>query len=335
MTTYPLPATASSLCPQTAEGIDLTGKAENPDTEIPPSAFAETNSVTAQQENLREWFASLDLKIDRYAGKSRLIHNRHQGPLRLLRPYYPEGQERIHLYLIHPPGGLVCGDRLQINIELDALTKTLITTPSAGKVYRSDRLNHPQTQNLIIHCGKDAQIEWLPQENIIYSGANGFQNLTLETQTSSRFILWEITALGRPATSTPFESGSYTQRLQINLEGMPRLIERVQLTGNSLMQKARWGLGQQPVYGSMLAGYFTGDKCQHLLHALRAEATILQAARQDDRLQWAATRKDNILIIRALAQQSEPIKELFHRIWDFTRPSLMQRPSHYPRIWST
>jgi urease accessory protein len=306
-----------------------------------PTKFAATATIESVNhevplsDNQRKWLARLYLKVDHFQGKSRLVTNISEGPLRLLKPYYPEGKERIHLYLLHPPGGLVCGDQLMISIDLETHARALLTTPSAGKIYRSDALNHPQIQDMVIRCGRQTQLEWLPQENIIFSGANGIQNLTLETAVDSKFILWEIIALGRPASQAPFVNGTYTQKLQINLQEIPIFVERLQLTANSDIIKAQWGLNRQPVYGSMLAGYFAEGQCQQLLSAIRDNSAMLREAELNYRLQWSATRKDNMLIIRALAPQSEPIKEFFHRIWEFLRPPLIDKDPHLPRIWST
>ena len=288
----------------------------------------------------REWLARLALSIDYLENKSRLTGNSGIGPLRLLRPYYPEGPERIHLYLIHPPGGLVCGDQLQIDIDLQAEAKALFTIPSAGKVYRSDRHSHKQEQSNLIRCGTKTQLEWLPQETIVYNGANGSQSLRLETEPDSSFILWEITALGRPATGAPFETGSFTQSLQINLGSLPVLVEKLRIDGSNDTQNANWGLRQQPVYGSMVAGYLEEGECQQLVNRLRDKAIISNESltgktAPTGHLHWSVTRKDRLIIVRALAPQSEPIKTLFHQIWEQCRPTLIDRAPHHPRIWST
>ena len=56
------------------------------------------------------WSAELELGFAVVAGRTALVHNRHVGPLTVQRPFYPEG-ELAHVYLLHPPGGIVAGDR--------------------------------------------------------------------------------------------------------------------------------------------------------------------------------------------------------------------------------
>ena len=65
-------------------------------------------------------------------------HDRHEGPLRVLQRLYPEGSGICHHVLVHPPGGVVGGDGLHLDVRLDAGARALITTPSATRFYRSE-----------------------------------------------------------------------------------------------------------------------------------------------------------------------------------------------------
>jgi len=62
------------------------------------------------------WQAYLTLGFAHNHGKTILAHRRHSGPLTVQRPFYPEGNV-CHVYLLHPPGGVVAGDRLVIDIN--------------------------------------------------------------------------------------------------------------------------------------------------------------------------------------------------------------------------
>ena len=77
-----------------------------------------THSLSDQ--NARQWYAELSLELEKRGAKTLLVGNRHQGPLRVERPFYPEPGGGCHIYLLHPPGGLVLGDLLQIKISAKA-----------------------------------------------------------------------------------------------------------------------------------------------------------------------------------------------------------------------
>ncbi|HEY5717834.1 MAG TPA: urease accessory protein UreD, partial [Motiliproteus sp.] len=72
----------------------------------------------------RLWRARLNLGFEQRHGRTALPHLAHEGPLRVQRPFYPEGTV-CHVYLLHPPGGLVSGDQLSINAELAAHSHAL------------------------------------------------------------------------------------------------------------------------------------------------------------------------------------------------------------------
>ena len=68
------------------------------------------NTVAADMQN-QTWKAKLELGFKGREDKTYVSHRKHLGPLVIQKPFYPEG-EVCHVYLIHPPGGIVGGDEL-------------------------------------------------------------------------------------------------------------------------------------------------------------------------------------------------------------------------------
>src|SRR5258705_12581631 len=108
------------------------------------------------------WRAELGLRVERRGTASLLAHVRHEGPLRVQRPFYPEGPGVCHVCLLHPPGGIVPGDELHVDVGVGAGAAALVTTPAATKVYRSD--HRRATQRHVLWVARGASLEWLPQE---------------------------------------------------------------------------------------------------------------------------------------------------------------------------
>ena len=113
------------------------------------------------------WHAQLDLDYALEDG-STVARHVHTGPLRILQSLYPEGDAICHNVLVHPPGGLVGGDTLDLNISAATGAHGLVTTPGATRFYRSD--GELAVQRTTVKLASKARMEWLPLEAIAYSG---------------------------------------------------------------------------------------------------------------------------------------------------------------------
>jgi urease accessory protein len=278
------------------------------------------------------WRAELRLRFNASApetGRTRLVERHHKGPLIVQRPFYPEG-DPCHVYLVHPPGGVVGGDELRVDVQVDQGAHALITTPAATKFYRCDGRVALQTQQL--RAG-GATLEWLPQENIFYRGADARTATRVHVDPGSRFIGWEINCLGLPARGEPFDAG----RLELDLElwrsmpaeaaapigPVPVFLDRMRLRGESAVRAARYGLAGQEAVGTLLATPANSedvDTVRELLAALPHAAVSLV---------------DGVLVLRALAPQAEAVRHLFISAWQRLRPRIVGRAAVLPRIWST
>ena len=109
------------------------------------------------------WHAQLALDYTHTSSRT-VVRHRHQGPLRVLHSLYPEGDAICHNVLVHPPGGIVGGDTLDLTITAATGSHGLVTTPGATRFYRSqgDVARH----HTHIRLDAGARLEGLPQEAI-------------------------------------------------------------------------------------------------------------------------------------------------------------------------
>lgn len=267
----------------------------------------------------RHWHASLQLGFVERGGRSVLDQCRHQGPLRVQRPFYPEGAP-CHVYVLHPPGGIVGGDCLQIQARVQSGAHALLTTPASAKFYRSDGRRARQLQQLDV--ATQAALEWLPQDTIVFDGCLAETSTHVQLAAGARFIGWELFSLGRPASGEGFTTGSLRQRFEVWRAERPLLIERTAVDGNGTLLRAAWGLGDQPSYATLVA--------------TPADAQTLATARSavPDHL-VAFTLKGDLLVGRALARQSQELQRRLAAVWSAIRPQIMGRDPCPPRIWNT
>jgi urease accessory protein len=271
------------------------------------------------------WQAELALSFVR-AGEQTVLHERrHRGPLRVQKPFYPEGERVCHVYLLHPPGGLVAGDRLMIDARIEAGAHALLTTPAAGKLYRSGSSERQAVQEQHLRVAAGASLEWLPQETIAFDGARTRMATRVELEGDACFVGWEVLCLGRPAAGERFEHGEVAPSWEVLRDGQLAYVERGQYSGGSDALAAPWGLRGQPVVGTLLCA--APCACRHVDAARGALASSTGLA--------AVSGWGDVLVVRYLGPSVEDARRLFGAVWSALRPSLSGRPASAPRIWST
>jgi urease accessory protein len=267
------------------------------------------------------WNARLALGFATRAGRTRLIERHQRGPLAVQRPFHPEGAP-CHCYLLHPPGGVVGGDRLEIAVSVESGAHALLTTPGATKLYRSTGAEACQTQQLRVAV--DGILEWLPHENILFAGTHARLSTQVDLDPGARFIGWEVQALGRPANGERLTTGTADLSLAIRRAGRPLLLDRLRIDAGAGLDGPA-GLRGFAVTGTLVA---TGADREDL-------ATVRERTAIDSRILWGATLLDDLLVVRCLAPFTEPARRLFAAIWGILRPRLLSLPACPPRIWGT
>lgn len=265
------------------------------------------------------WQAELRLQFARRGAHTYLARREHAGPLLVQRPFYPEANA-CHAYIIHPPGGVVGGDQLRLQVDVEQGAHVLLTTPAAAKFYRSNGKVAQQIQTI---TADRAIVEWLPQETIFYRDAIVRSQTQVRLNTGSKFIGWEIPCLGLPACNERFDSGDLRLHLELWLGDAPLLIDRLRILGESETRTAPWGLAGHEAIGTLLAYPANRDMIG------RARETIAGQA------EFTVTLVDNVLVSRCVSNQAEHVRKVFIKMWQILRPQLLNCPAVLPRIWGT
>jgi urease accessory protein len=253
-----------------------------------------------------------------------LAQRQHVGPLQVQRPFYPDGERACHVYILHPPGGVVGGDSLAISAAVECGAHALLTTPAAGKLYRSAGASAQLAQELNVADG--AWLEWLPQETIAFDGARAASTTRVALTGTAGFIGWEILCLGRPASGETYTYGEFVQRFEIWRDGAPLWWERNALAGGAPVLHAPWGLAGRSVVATLVAV----GRAPSALPALRE----LLNAEQDDG-EFAVSQLRDVLVCRYLGNSAEQARAGFIAAWRLLRPALWGIEASPPRIWAT
>lgn len=279
------------------------------------------------------WQARLDLGFERRDDRTVLAGSRHVGPLRVQKALHPEGPGVCHAIVLHPPSGIAGGDELDIRIDVKDSAHALLTTPGAGKWYRSAG---PQArQNLTIKVGAGATAEWLPQETIVFDGALAHIGTDIELAADARFIGWEVLCLGRRASGERFDHGDLRLATRIAREARPLWIERGRIGGGVALLASPVGLAGFSVCGTLLATGAT-DATHAIAPELLADCRAVPAAEPGAELGITALPGPaSLLVARYVGHSSEAARHWFIALWQRLRPALLGLPAQPPRIWNT
>lgn len=289
------------------------------------------------------WHGTLNLtyRIDLGSGTPRcLVADRHDGPLRVLAALRPEGPSVCHSVIVHPPGGIAGGDRLDLQLTLDDRAHALLTTPGATRFYRS--AGEPATQSVQARLAEGARLEWLPLETLVYPGALAESRSSFELAQGAEMIGREIVALGLPAAGQHFDRGSFTQHLE--LPGV--WLERGTLDAKdrTLLDSAL-GLGRRRVLATLWFSAGSAIRPQRrdaLLDAARAEARhdgtaplVDPAGNAVSTTHGSTSPHERLVVLRVLAWRVEPAVDLLNRVWAQWRQLAWDLPACAPRVWQT
>ncbi len=273
------------------------------------------------------WQAKLSLGFEKKGDKTIVASRRHSGPYVIQRPFYPEQDGICHIYLLHPPGGMVSGDHLKLELKLEKGAQALLTAPSAGKVYLCPTSAARQTQHFQVKHG--ALLEWLPQEMILFNGAKASFETHIELQDeSSQFIGWELTCLGRRAGKLWFESGCFSQVLTVKRGDQWLLNERLAFDAPADWIQASWGGHGYTVLAT--AVFALGD-----LGWLESLRKLISQHRWREQMLAAVTEFRGVLVLRVMGHQAYQVRELLVDAWQMARNMGLSKEAQWPRIWMT
>lgn len=270
------------------------------------------------------WRACLSLRFAAQKNRTVLVERMHLGPLVVQKPLYPEGENICHAMIVHPPGGIAGGDRLQLIAQIDENAHALLTTPGAGKWYKSN--GHFSQQQLQFTVANGAALEWLPQETIIFDAAQAQMRTRVELNGSAKYAGWEIICFGRKAAGEKFASGFLRQHTQYFRNGELIWHEATTFTAGECVMTSPVGLN-----GCSVCATFTiaaGVVPQSIVDACRE---IIPRAGNH----YGITALPEIFVARCIGHNAEHVREYFEMLWKVLRPWYANTEMQRPRIWNT
>lgn len=280
----------------------------------------------APEPEFGTWDACIALSLTARARRTQLMRAEHVGPLRVQRPFYPEGADGpCHVYLLHPPGGVVSGDRLRVELNIGARAQVMLTAPGANKFYTARGERHASLSQ-VVRVAEGARAEWMPPETIAFDGARGILQSEIELDEDATYAGWEILCFGRPAADESFTRGWLRTELTIRRAGKLQYLERGLYRGGDAVMTAPWGLRGQPVLATFVvaAPSATLEWVERVRECVEPESGA-----------FAVTLVSGVLVVRFLGSSTREARACLERAFGVLRPLYAGRPAVHPRIWST
>lgn len=302
------------------------------------TAITTANNLPISKVPKNAWFASLSLEFSLTTSGSQLTRTKRKGPLTVQKAFYPEGRDCAHIYLLHPPAGIVSGDELRISIQVNKQAHSLVTTPGANRFYRAREDlsigDSKQVQQCELFLAEQAKCENFPLETIVYEGADGANTVDVHLKNDSTYLGWDITCLGLPRSGQFFKNGRYTQLNRVYCEGSLIYHDRISIKSDNQIHQHMAGLNNQSVFATFMAyaptGKITNTDNKLLVAQLRE---CMTKANAEKKISISQIRQ--LLVIRYLGQHAEECKALFIQLWQKIRPLYLNKEANIPRVWHT
>ena len=273
------------------------------------------------------WQARLSLGFERNGSRTTLTRRVHEGPLRVQKPLYPEGDSVCQCIIVHPPGGIAGGDEVHLAVDVGPGAHTQLTTPGATKWYRS--LGSRALSRASFRIAPGSVLEWLPLGTIVFAGARADSECRVDCANDAAFFGWDVVCLGRTAAGERFAQGEWRQRLEVRCDGALIWNERAILNANAPVATSPVGLNNCTVFGTFV---MTSAAVDTVVDRAALDACRALTPEQGD---GTVTRLPSILVARYRGDSSEAAHAYFVALWSLIRPLITGRAAVPPRIWRT
>ena len=281
------------------------------------------------------WLGHLQLQY-MLDGERTIAHDRHTGPLRVLQRLYPEGPGICHHVIVHPPGGIVGGDTLQLDATLAEGTHALLTTPGATRFYRSEAAPALQASTFTVADG--ARLEWLPMETIAYRGCRAENRVRLQLAPGAETIGWDLLALGLPAADQAFDHGEFLQSVEIPGTWLER--GRIAADDATLLDAPLGWAGRRVLSTAWFAagsplGSTRRDALLDAARALCDDVANGDAADPETMVAGCTSPQPGVVVMRVLSRRVEAAMSLLAQVRGAWRREAWGLDAAPPRIWRT
>ena len=252
-------------------------------------------------------------RIDLHLCGSKIERLYQSGSARLMLPKtYGEMTEAV---MLNTSGGIAGGDVLDIKVRAQNCA-LVATTQTAERLYRSSTA--PAQISIDLVANSAAKLHWLPQETIIFDGAEAARTIQLDMTADSRCLLAETVVLGRQAMGEQIKDCHFTDNWRLYRDGVLFHAESLRLSGRADEILAAPAAGNGARLLSTI--FYAGRDTEHIASTL---VPVIGACLSS----CAASYWEDKLVIRLVSPHAPSARTDINNILS----TLRQQPM--PRVW--
>lgn len=264
-----------------------------------------------------------ELKLDYAKREHRTIiaHSYFTTPWKLLPPIYLDDTGAAYTLLVNPSGGLVGGDHLSIDMNVEQDAHVLISSPSANRIYRTEGKASEQHVNIMV--GPGAVLEWVPEHTIPFAGSRFRQTLHATLAPGATLLLWDAVASGRIARGERWAFTDLENEIRVTTASGGSLLERYVL--DSTTDLGAVGLAEEWNYVASL--YVVNDAtASEVWSGLESKIAAILDTRPREVLGGVSAAPIPGLAVKVLARTAPDLNAMLDALWAAARERLWNLP---------
>ncbi len=260
---------------------------------------------------------AVELAVRQQAGRTVLARLYQAGALRL-RLVRAEQDGFATAILLNTGGGVAGGDCYQIDLNVSAQARLVVSTQGAERIYRARTTDAPARIDLRVKVAAGAVMEMLPQETILFDQAAMARRLQVDLAITGRYLGVEALVFGRAAMGEQVRRLDISDRVEISRDG--RLVYLDHLRPQADFAYAQDRAAMLSGAAALATVILAEPDAERWLEPVRAALGDAQAG---------ASSWNQLLIVRMLAPSGEALRYGVQRVL-----AVLREGRALPRVWA-
>ncbi|WP_348645229.1 urease accessory protein UreD [Methylobacterium sp. BTF04] len=290
-----------------------------------PEPTAKTAAPARQRSDGR-----IRLSVVRMGDSTRIRDLAEAGPSRLRLPRRPVGP--CEAVLLNTAGGIACGDRFSVAVEVGPGADLVLTTTAAEKIYRSDGPVSIAETRVTVEAG--GRLAYLPQETILFDGAALRRRFEADLASDAHLLAFEAITFGRTARDEDIRHGTFADVWRIRRDGRLVYADSLSLEGPITAHLARTAIAGGARAMATLIDVSPDaegriEEVRALLEASGARVGLPAAGSRGGGVEAGASAWNGHLVVRCLSADPDTLRSVTQRVL------VGYRGMSLPRVWQT